>query len=313
MPTVDSQSCDGQGLLLSGFDGSNPLGFLAAVGTLRTVCLAEPEADWRMKWVTHDGIWVPEMDSNGAVSTEEALVDLLCRALQRETTPEFEFSNNLNIEPERFKAEAASAQLGAQIEDRRHADFVAAFGCELCTTNNGKIVQDTALRTMSGAGHQHFLGTMKQLVQMTNAEHLHRSLFRRWNYSDDKLGLRWDPEEDRRYALRWGNPAKGGGVKTVRGANRLAVEGLPMFPTVPARHELQTTAFSVRDRATIFTWPIWQVATGMDVVRSLLALPEIQKPEPNRQHLHAIGIVEVYKSERLTIGKFRNFTRAIPA
>lgn len=312
MPTVDSQSRNARGLLLSGFDGSNLLGFLAAVGTLRTVCLAEPEADWRMKWVMHDGTWVPEMDSDGAVSTEEALIDLLCRALQREATPEFEFSNNLNIEPERFKAVATSAQRGARIEDRRYADFVAAFGCELCTADKGKHVQDTALRTMSGAGHQHFLGTMKQLVQKTGAEHLHGSLFRRWNYSDDKLGLRWDPEEDRRYALRWGNPAKGG-VKTVRGANRLAVEGLPMFPTAPVGHELQTTAFSVRDRATIFTWPIWQVAAGMDLVRSLLALPEIQKPEPNRQHLHAIGIAEVYASERLTIGKFRNFARAMPA
>ena len=205
MPAGDAKNDDAQGLLLSGLDGSNPLGFLAAVGTLRTVCLAEPKADWRMKWLVHDGIRVPAMRGNRTVSAE-ALVALLCRALRRESTPELDFGENLNVKPVKFRDEATTAQFHAQLQDRRHVDFVAAFGCELYTTNDGKSIQDTALRTMSGAGHQHFLGTMKQLIRKTEEGHLRSSLFEPWSYSDDKPGLRWDPEEDRRYALRWDNP-----------------------------------------------------------------------------------------------------------
>ena len=311
MPAGDAKNDDARGLLLSGLDGSNPLGFLAAVGTLRTASLAEPTADWRMKWVMHDGTWVPAMHSDRAVPAK-VLVKLLCHALRRESTPEFDFGKNLNVKPEKFGAEAASAQLQAQLQDRHHADFVAAFGCELCTTKDGKTIQDTALRTMSGAGHQHFLGTMKQLIGKTAEDHLRSSLFEPWNYSDDKLGLRWDPAEDRRYALRWDNPSDGDGVKTIRGANRLAVEALPMFPTAPGERGLYTTGFTTRDKGTLFTWPIWQVAVGMEVVRSLLALPEIQRPAPNREHLNAMGVVEVYRSQRITVGKYRNFTRALP-
>lgn len=311
MPASDVQGGNDQGLLLSGLDGSNPLGFLAAVGTLRTIGLAEPEADWRMKWLAHNGVWAPAMLTNRPASAD-ALVDLLYSRLRRKSTPEFDFSKNLNVKPETFRDEAAAAQSQARQHDRRRADFIAAFGCELCKTKDGKSIQDTALRTMSGAGHQHFLGTMKQLTQKTEKHDLHSSLFERWSYSDDKLGMRWDPEEDRRYALRWDNPSDGGGVKTVRGANRLAVEALPMLPTAPGEHELQTTGFSMRDRAVSFTWPIWQVAVSVDVARSLLALPELQRPEPNRVHLNARGVAEVYRNQRITVGKYRNFTHALP-
>ena len=312
MPATETGVSNVEGLVLNGLDGSNPLGFLAAVGTLRTVALAKPDALWCMKWLMHDGAWTPALSADGPVSAT-TLVDLLCRELQLKSTPEFDFDKNLNVKPEQFKDVAETTQSKAQPQDRRYADFVAAFGCELYETRYRKSIQDTALRTMSGAGHQHFLGTMKQLVQGTQSAHLRSSLFESWSYSDAKLGLRWDPEEDRRYALRWDNPSDGSGVKTVRGANRLAVEALPVLPTAPGARELQTTGFAKRNGAVLFTWPIWQVAVGIDVVRSLLALPELQKPEPNREHLKAMGVVEVVRSRRITVGKYRNFTHALPA
>lgn len=303
---------DRRRLLLNGLDGSNPLGFLAAVGTLRTIAYADPAADWRMKWTTRHGIWVPALSGNGTVS-EEQLVERLVPVLQRESIPEFEFDKDLNVSPEKFRKVAVDAQCRASRLDRGYADFVASFGCELIVASDRQTIQDTALRTMSGAGHQHFLGTMKQLVHKTRAEHVRRSLFETWDYSDDKLGLRWDPEENRRYALRWNNPSDGRGVNTMHGANRLAVEALPLFPTMPGDRRLDTTGFSNRDGAVLFTWPIWEGALSVDVVRSLLALPDMQKAEPDRAHLHAMGVVEVYRSQRITAGKYRNFAHAQPA
>ena len=302
---------DGQRLLLTGLDGSNPLGFLAAVGTLRTIAQAEPATDPRMEWTVQDGTWTPALSRTRAVSAK-ALSELLAPALSRCSTPEFDFAEDLNVSPDTFRTMADRAQREAAVRTRHHADFAASFGCEVSLTSHGTNVQGTAFRTMSGAGHQHFLGTMKELVAETDDEHLRRSLFERWDYSDDKLGLRWDPEEDRRYALRWSNPS-GDTVKTMRGANRLAVEALPLLPTAPRNGRLDTTGFCRRDGAVVLTWPIWTTALSVDVVRSLLALSELQKAVPGRQRLLAMGIVEVYRSQRITVGKYRNFSRARPA
>ena len=307
MPATDTR-----GLLLYGLDGSNPLAFLAAAGTLRTADLAMPDAHWRMNWLTHSGAWVPAMHSDNTVSVK-GLVDVLFHALRRKPTPEFEFARNLSVSSEVFRKVAEEAQCHASRQDHRYADFATAFGCEtIVNSHDKKSIQDTALRTMSGAGHQHFLGTMKQLVGETEADHLHKSLFQAWDYYDEKLGLRWDPEEDRRYALRWDNPS-GDVTKTVRGANRLAIEALPLFPTAPGARRLMTTGFSRRGGAVLFTWPIWGVPLGLEVVRSLLALAELQAEEPDRPKLHSMGVIEVYRSERINVERYRNFTRALPA
>lgn len=302
---------DGPGLLLRGLDGGSPLGFLAAVGTLRTVALAEPKSDWRMRWVGREAMWLPEVSSQRAISPE-GLVDTLMPVLRLESTPEFDFDNNLTVSPETFGKVARDAQCRALKDDRRYADFVAAFGCEAVTTDKREI-EDTGLRTMSGAGNQHFLGTMKQLVERTSASDLRQSLFNPWTYSNRKLGLRWDPHEDRRYALRWANPSDGDGVPTMRGANRLAIEALPLFPTVPMGRHVKTTGFTRNERTDWFSWPIWGTSIGIDSVRSLLALAGIQKLEPDRPKLHARGVVEIYRSRRITNGKYRNFLPARPA
>ena len=302
------------GLVLSGLDGGNPLGFLAAVGTLNTASLADSDSAWRMKWAAQDGSWFPVLFANRVVSGEE-LVELLASALQREATPEFDFDRNLNVDAEKFRKVAQEAQRRASSRDRRYADFVTAFGCEVVVSRDGKSIQDTAFRTMSGAGHQHFLGTMKQLRDKATSGHLHRALFNTWDYSDVKLGLRWDPEEDRRYALRWGNPSdtSKNPIRTMWGANRLAVEALPLLPAVPTGRRLETTGLARRGGAVLFTWLVWECAVSPEVVRSLLALAEMQESEPDRTKLRAMGVTEVYRSQRTTVGKYRNFTHAYPA
>ena len=302
------------GLVLSGLDGGNPLGFLAAVGTLNTASVADSDAAWRMKWIAQDGSWFPALFANRVLSGEE-LAEFLASALQREATPEFDFDRNLSVGSEMFRKVAQDAQRCASSRDRRYADFVTAFGCEVVVTRDGKSIQNTALRTMSGAGHQHFLGTMKQLCDAATSRHLLKALFNTWDYSDVKLGLRWDPEEDRRYALRWGNPSdtSKNPIRTMSGANRLAVEALPLLPTVPDDRRLETTGFTRRDGSVLFTWPVWECAVSLDAARSLLALAALQESEPDRTKLRAMGVAEVYRSQRITVGKYRNFTHAYPA
>ena len=298
---------------LTGFDGAGLLGFLAALGTLRTVALTEPDEHWRMSWDASSGCWIPVLTSRSQVG-RDTLVDRLFAGLDRDSTPEFDFNmdpgtKNLSVDPLTFRGVSAEAQSLAGPDQRNYADFIAAFGSDGCVAEDGKTIEDTDLRTMSGAGHQHFLGTMHELVSRTQRCHLREAMFGPWNYSDERYGLRWDPEEDRRYALRWGKPA-GEPAKTVRGANRLAVEALPLFPAVPGAKGLETTGFMRQGKRVFCTWPLWTPATSVDTVRSLLALSALRKPEPDRPWLHEKGVVEVFRCERVTIKKYRNFTRA---
>ncbi len=296
-------------LLLNGLDGSNPLGFLAAIGTLRSATRADSSAEWKLSWQIHGGTWSPAL--HGSVPlTADSLIELLMPALKKmDGDPALNFDLDLTLTREQFRCVAQDAHDKATFADRHYADFIAAFGCDsLSISDQDPKIQDTALRTMSGAGHQHFIGSMQELAKNTESDHLHSSLFELWQYPDPKPSLRWDPADDRRHALRWKAP-KDDPVQTMRGANRLAVEALPLFPTAPVERQLHTTGFSdVR-----FSWPIWEGALNLEVVRSLLSLAELQKPRPDRKRLLALGVVEIYRSQRITRDKYRNFTLAIPA
>lgn len=300
-----------RGILLSGLDGSNLLGFLAAVGTLRVAARANKSAAWRISWKIHAGTWTPFLEGAEAVSQDE-LIELLASAIAEGGSRAFEISDNLTISPEVFRVKAQEAHDSSTSQERSYADFVAAFGCESLVARNKKdVIQDTSFRTMSGAGHQNFLGFMRELAENTDAGNLYDSLFKRWWYLDDRPSLRWDPMDDRRHALRWMDPSDDP-IKTMRGANRLAVEALPLFPTAPVGKRLHTTGFS-QSKNNVITWPIWETPLGADVVKSLLSAPWLQKPRPDRRRLQSIGVVEVYRSRRIIKGRYVNFTPAVPA
>ena len=301
---------DTHGILLSGLDGGNLLGFLASVGTLRVVSEDDPQGEWRLGWRENGGMWSPVLSGNEMLSPG-SLIETLTVALEAiGSNLAFEIGKNLTFSPEEFRAITEEAQATATIGDRGFADFIAAFGSEILTRN--KKIQDTALRTMSGASNQHFLGTMKTLAEETEPKHLQTSLFETWQYTDDKPNLRWDPVDNRRHALRWLAPTDDP-IKTMRGANRLAVEALPLFPTVPGKTILHTTGFSQGGGEGVFiTWPIWESALQVNTVKSLLSLDELQVSSPNRAHLRAMGVVEVYRSERILTDRHINFLQAQP-
>ena len=102
---------------------------------------------------------------------------------EMEGSPAFKFADNPTINCEQFRKVAQSAYDAADLTDRHYADFVAAFGCD-SISDKGSRVQGTALQTMRGAGHQHFIKFMRKLVKSTKPEHLRTSLFEPWQYVD---------------------------------------------------------------------------------------------------------------------------------
>lgn len=302
----------GAGILLPGLDGGNPLGFMAALGILRVLSLDGGGSKWRLNWVIQSSTWTPEISCDYEVLNRDEFVKRLDSALSTESTPEFDFDKDLKIDPRRFREILTLSMEQASSTNRRLVDFLSSYGSDCVPTDDGNHIRDTAFRTMSGAGHQHFLGTMKELAVKTEARHLTKALFAQWDYSDERNGMRWDPNEDRRYALRWKKPSTDV-TRTMWGANRLAIESLPLFSTSPSRRHLETTGFSRQERANSFTWPIWDAALEMDSVRSVLSLGGLTAFRPDRTRLASMGIVEVFRCTRITVDKYRNFTEAEPA
>jgi len=315
-------------LVLRGLDAANPLGFLAALGSLRVLTLAADDHPPQLAWRKQDGAWRPCLLVAPSLTEEQWSQSLSDACRQVKSDAVLALGDDLNVSPETYRGYSRAAADSAGRGDLTHAGFAACFASEALTTKSGA-VQDTALRTMSGAGHQHFLKTMRNLIAETNAIHLQKALFSPWRYDDPvrNMTLRWDPEDDSRYALRWSDPS--GDPDRQRsgamwGANRLAIEGLPMLPVMPSARQLETTGFRTAGRSrgtfwtwpsrgTFWTWPIWESPVALDTARSLLALSELQSKVPDRSSLQKRGIAEIFRSQRLTVGKFRNFTRGVPA
>ena len=306
-------------IVLSGLDGSNPLAFLAALGVLRTLSRAWPEAEVRMAWVGQPAGWRPALSSRTAVTEADVLATLDAELRRVGASQALSFADDLAITPGQFRQFALQAMDSTDAgddQDRRVAlEFAAAFACDALATEQGN-VQDTALRTMSGAGHQHFLRSMLQIIDATSADHLRKALFELWRYDDAVAGqtLRWDPADDSRYALQWRNPSGDPSRQQVGGmlgANRLAIEGLPLVTSAPVGRRLATTGFTgSRADNTAWTWPIWCWPASVDTCRSLLGYRQLLDQPVDVAALREVGICAAFRSRRITVGKFRNFTPA---
>lgn len=301
-------------IVLTGIDASNPLAFLAALGTLRGLTLARRDIPTLMGWRLHEGAWRPVLRSESidAQSIADILIEC-CRGASGH--PTLNYRNNIAVPRNEWREHVLN--LVRHSDPNEATSFAAAFASDAIFDDSG-MVADTALRTMSGAGHQHFVKTMRELLCSVNESHIHRTLFATWDYDDplQGLSLRLDPRDDKRYGMQWNDPS-GDPTRNKRGsmhgANALAVLGIPMLKVAPVRGKLHTTGFRGQtSRDCSWTWPVWTSFINCDVVSSLLSLEILQSVVANDMHeeLRERAVAAVYRSQRITTGKFRNFTFA---
>jgi hypothetical protein len=303
------------GLLLNGLDGSNPLGFLAAIGTAVTLHGSFPGI--RFGWEATASGWRPLI--TGCGDDEEEFSSNLSSALQNAPMTVFDIDDKMPFGAAKFSDALRDVQHRASISNRRAADFLASFGTELYP-RKGQF-QDSKFRMVrsgdsAGQGLPFYA---KAIRKEADLECIRRAVFRIWDYQDEGYSLRWDPVEDQRYALRWRDPSKSdlaNGPGNMRAANCLAIEALQWFPTLwTTGNRVQTTSFQrLGRRETFFVWPIWTPMVGMETVRSLLALDDLYKNPVPRSSLAKRGIEEVYRSQRIQQNQYySNFTIAVPA
>lgn len=292
-------------LALTGLDASNPLAFLAALGTLRVA--GGIVADCTLHWQIRSGRLCPLLTGLGGDSGHA--LEAIINELSSLPTDVYEVNERLPFAHEEFRLFLLKASAAP---DRRNTDFGCALGSEVCVDEKSGNFKDTAFRMVrsgDSAGNG-LLAYAQRIRKSTNTAALRRALFHAWDYADGPPEFRWDPAGEKPYAHGWGDPAKES-ARTMLGANSLALEALPLFPTVPDGQRVRTTGFHRRNKQVYFTWPIWSFPAKLDVVRSLLTLPPLSENEPDRASLAARGITEVYRCRRFPSSQYySNFSPA---
>jgi hypothetical protein len=211
---------------------------------------------------------------------------------------------DLNVKSEEFVEHCRDALDAATPLSRRWVDFCACFGTE----NASERMAATPFALISGSGHQHFLGTAGDLMVACTDDHFRRALLDMWTATDDGSSFRWDPDDDRRYALLADDPtASGNKPKTIWGANRLAFEALRLFPCMRARTGPATVGWRHDGESDVWRWPLWACNLSPAVISSILASRDIWRDDPEtRRRLRARGVFAVFQTRRITVGRAPN-------
>lgn len=276
------------------------MGALAAFGLLRA-CSEIPElSEARLYWRMEDD-WLAVLTVGSSID-DTALLNYLGARQRALKLDVFSWSEDIRVEPEKYRLRLIQNGQTATSADRRIADYYAAFGSDMVADGSKGLVKPTAFHMTSGK--QKFLKSVRELAESFDDsynEALKEALFGPWKYEDQFHSLGWDPMTERLRALRHRAPTSEAPL-SVRAAVWLAVESLPLFPTAGAAKRLATTGFTRRNGNTSLIWPIWPKAIGLNTLRTLLATSELFEPE-GRNSLGLRGVVAIYESVRSDFGQ----------
>lgn len=216
-----------------------------------------------------------------------------------------------------YREHAVFTRSTAQIYNRNSVDLLASFGAETDQAGD-KRIEPTPFCFITGSGHQWFLDTARQLMAAVSEDKIREALFQPWAYRDEKLTMRWDPLDDRRYALMDRDPtASDNKSATIWMANLLAYRALALFPCVPGPYGLLAAGWSIHRGSESFSWPLWEHPSSLDTVRSLLqhrAFKEVDLSK-YRNELWLRGAKAIFRARRIQVGNPPlhkiNFTSAI--
>lgn len=362
-------------LELPALDGTNPLGFLAALGTLAVLSETDPEI--KLGWHARSR-WTPFLASTERLEeagilqrlaqklrgkavrpraeqkreaaqkrvdtekkrlkdAEDALRKLRLKGNQLKDerarrlnpiecdlakrrkrflawlkaavpSPELALGQRPDCTIPEFRQHAVAMRADAAPRQRTTADLLAAFGAEVADAEDERI-QPTPFCFITGSGHQWFLDTARQLMAEATDSKLREALFLPWAYQDEKLTMRWDPLDDRRYALMDRDPtATDNKSTTVWMANLLGYFALALFPCAVVAHGVATACWATAKESPAFRWPVWEQPLRSETVRSLLAHRALAAPDYGghrrelRAELRARGVAAVFSARRIQVG-----------
>jgi hypothetical protein len=294
---------------LTALDGTNPLGFLAALGVLEALSSAVPNATLR---------WTDDLVPHPIV-TGSANVDQLLDTLDKDRK-EWLGSALLRF-PQGGELLSEAKPSGHQLRqwfefvsdrgDRAAANHLCAIVAEEARDNNGK-AKPTHLHFT--AGQQQFLSMVRELAQETGRDRLKEAIEGPWRYDSPLPSLSWDSRGERVYAVRAINPSKEKRLG-VPGADWLAFRGLVFYPvTRTASGSLRTTACDAEWKSSAFRWPLWTAPATRNVVGSMVAdstlVGKVAGVSPTALAARGISSLRQSKIRRSDQGGYGSFSAA---
>lgn len=303
-----------QKLPLPGIEADNLLALLATLGLLRALDQAWPAWQARVSWKGPP--WLAHLHLAEAVG-EDDVAQAAAEGIDRIVAC-YDVDGRKNVDFARDEFHCFARRV-CDSGDVVGAALVAALSAEFPEKKGGG-VRASPLVMMFGQGHQNFLERLvavprgepnkrtKEPASLRDPVKIKEALFAPWARRDETDAFRWDPEEDQRYALRFGNPSRAGAAPTVHGANRLAALGFLSVVCAPGQSRLAVAAWD--DKAKGFIWPIWTSPLSLRTISALLTHPDVLAAR--RDRLRVLGVAEVFFAQRVSNGKFMNVTRARP-
>jgi hypothetical protein len=276
---------------LPALEGTNPLGFLAALGVLDAVSATIPGVTLR---------WTDELVPHAVVGGPGDLGQLL-DTLDKDreqwvgsATLRFPADGQplADAKPDGRQLRQWFEHVGDRTRHRADADLLCALVAEDAFDNNGR-AKPTHLHFT--AGQQKFLSMVRELAVAVDRDRLQEAVCGPWRYDSPLPSLSWDSRGERVYAVRAVNPSNEKRLG-VPGADWLAFRGLIFYPVMrSSRGSLRTTACDTEWKSSAFRWPIWTRPATRHVVRSLVADPSLvsRPPRATPADLAARGIASI--------------------
>lgn len=282
-----------------------PIGFMAALGTLRHASAMPELGTVKLGWTASGGRWCAVLETANDVSAD-ALALLLAERLKcMVERTEFAWSDAVkSAKVSALRDEGRQAIRNASAANHQLADWFQAFASEL--VHEEGVLEPTPFDMT--VARQRFLADANRLTRRLgepdkkrgnagNVESFREALFGPWKYTDDQHSLGWDPTTVLMGAFTPKAPtlmSKTG----VRAAVWLAMESLPFFPCFYDRG-LATCGFVRTGRKQSFRWAVWESPLSLFAVRTLLAQePGITENEKEGRGLCAMYESAVYKPNK---------------
>ena len=255
------------GTHLPGLEGTNPLGFLAALG----IQVAFSDEDEKPR------LWWSDDVTPHALVDEEFTVDRIASIVLK--VLEY-WKNSPTINPKRTDGSKMPKgnELKLRSEDIREylsqtrmldrsGDLAAALVAEGSLDKQGVTKPSDFYFT---AGQQKFLDAARKILDAAVREEILVGLKGPWRYESEAPSLGWDVTDDRVYALRANNPSPEKKM-TNPGPEALALLGLSMHPVFAGVGRTHTQGCSGSWKAGYYSWPLWHRPASPLAVKSLLA------------------------------------------
>jgi hypothetical protein len=270
---------------LNALHGSNPLGFLAGLGTLVLASRRAGPEEARLAWhatPSHAArLWCPEPDA-------AALAAALFAALMDKAGPT----------PESVTGTSAFKDLTLQLCRSQFDKLASDSAAVLAAMVSDATAKDRPVcgpLVMIG-GPQNFtakVGKLRAAVRAAGPAAIQTALFGPWRYEEGHP-LGFDPLMERQHGYLGVKPVPANN-RHVPGAVLLAITALELLPLYPVEARGGTANACFRDRQwQAMTWPLWSPPLALRVVESLLSVRRMK----SQNALPSEGIFAEFGAER---------------